>query len=523
MELGIRSTNRFLRDSSTLAAFSGLSVVFSLVADVILLARLGFEKSLDAYSVAYVIPSILMSATLVASNSTLVPLFAQNLCDNSDKPQQDCDEFFSSIVSLSIILGIGIFLAGLIFSPMVISLTAPGFDTQTRESAIRLSRVLYAVTGLMVLNRVCASLFYAFQRFAIPSALETVRTFSAVPIVLFLLPTLGVSAMVLGLAVGAFVQLLFLGIFVRRLGLVHYIPSISITKQVAKAGQTFWIPMIGLLLRHGTDIVERAFASYMVLGSVTIVAYANRITMVLANVFLGSFVLGSLPGLSGYAAIGDWDTFAQALRRAIRSVILVSSVLMVVVIVTAQPLVRFLTERADSNTVKLAQVLMIYTASLVFLGLSRIVQSYFYATLRARWVLVLFLSFTSMTVLFDLVLVPLLQVYGLAVSFLLSAIIVSLIGVILISRHTSRINWKAMLSFGLRTMGTTALAIGASSLVVYVLAAVTSINWLIVTAVCTLLSLVCYTVVADLLGIREVRDLIGYLKHLGHRKSQETI
>jgi putative peptidoglycan lipid II flippase len=122
---------------------------------------LGFEA--DAFSAALRIPNFLQNlfgeGVLSAS---FIPVYASLV---SRGEQKHADRVAGAVAALLGLVVSVIVLVGVIATPALIALIAPGFTGETRELTIRVVRILFPGAGLLVLSAWCLGVLNSHHRF----------------------------------------------------------------------------------------------------------------------------------------------------------------------------------------------------------------------------------------------------------------------------------------------------------------------------------------------------------------------
>jgi putative peptidoglycan lipid II flippase len=113
----------------------------------------GTSEVADAYRAALRIPNFLQNlfgeGVLSAS---FIPVYARLRAEKRDQEASQLAEAIFALLALttSVLVALGI-----VFTPILISLIAPGFKGETRELTIHLVRILFPGVGLLVFSAWC--------------------------------------------------------------------------------------------------------------------------------------------------------------------------------------------------------------------------------------------------------------------------------------------------------------------------------------------------------------------------------
>jgi putative peptidoglycan lipid II flippase len=143
-----------------------LSRIFGLVRQRALAHYLGLSSPADAFSAGFRIPNLLQNlfgeGVLSAS---FIPVYSRLLAKGeAEEARRVAGAVFAF---LSLILAV-VVLLGMLATPWLIDIIAPGFEGETRLLAIRIVRVLFPGMGLLALSAWCLGILNSHRRFFLP-------------------------------------------------------------------------------------------------------------------------------------------------------------------------------------------------------------------------------------------------------------------------------------------------------------------------------------------------------------------
>lgn len=216
-------------------------------------------------------------------------------------------------------------------------------------------------------------------------------------------------------------------------------------------------PLLGQVVRVVAGIGERALASTLPVGSVTVVAYADRIINTSERFIFRGFVISTID-----AGSSDRE---RSLRGPFRLVTLISIPIATVFLVLTRPLVAVVFGRGAfsiSDVQALATTLQMYGPAVVAIALTRIPFGLSYAKRRGGVILGFFLAFSVALIASEALLLYLglgLRSFGVGYTVAMSA---ALVWLLLLLRFESRhlLDWRdgvQILTVGVVTLLGTAL------------------------------------------------------------------
>ena len=289
------------RSASVVFAGILISRVLGLVRTTLFARYFGAGAEADAYNAAFKIPNavrnLLGEGTLSAS---FVPVYSRLLA-RSDAAGAKA---LAAAVLGFLLAGVSILtLVGIASAPFLTAVFAPGFDPVRAELTTRLTRVLFPMTGLMVVSGWCLGVQNSHRRFFWSYA--SAALWSVAQIVLLLwwgaaAQSLAQLAWWLAWAtlVGSVLQVgAQLPEVVRLVGVLR--PTLDrstdgLTTTLRNMGPV--IMALGVV--QISSLIDLQIASYLPLGAATNIAYASLIALLPVSLFGVSVAASSLPEFS---------------------------------------------------------------------------------------------------------------------------------------------------------------------------------------------------------------------------------
>src|SRR5215467_12623455 len=109
----------------------------------------GLEMEADAFTAGFRIPNFLQNLLGEgALSASLIPVYAALVARGDRK---EADRVAGAVASLLALVVSGLVLVGVLATPTLIEVIAPGFSGSTRDLAIVLVRILFPAVGLTVM------------------------------------------------------------------------------------------------------------------------------------------------------------------------------------------------------------------------------------------------------------------------------------------------------------------------------------------------------------------------------------
>jgi putative peptidoglycan lipid II flippase len=384
------------KSASIISGLTIVSRVTGFVRDVLIAQAFGTGAAAQAFFVAFKIPNMfrdLMGEG--AGNAAFVPVFCEYL---ERRPRREFLRLVHNVFLVICVSSSAVVCLGVIFSPFVIRLVAPGFleDATKFHLTILLNRILFPYLFLVTVSAFLMAVANACKSFAIPAA--TSIAFNVVMIAGLLVMTVMGSG-----------QILVLAWLTLAAGLAQVAVQLPSLKKLGvfflKGGWSAWpwreegVQKIGRLIGPrmvGTSIYQLNIFVDTIVGSLTFFAgegaiaaiyFANRIVQFPFSIFGVALSNAALPSLSGAHAKGDRDQLKKTLAFCLKAALIGLVPLTVGLVLFAWPLVRVVYQRGHFDvysTDVTARAVLFYSLGLFFYAGVRFLSHAFFAMQDTR-------------------------------------------------------------------------------------------------------------------------------------------
>jgi putative peptidoglycan lipid II flippase len=523
-----REKHSVARSAGVMAFFTLLSRIAGLVRDMVIAFSFGAASHADAFFVAFRIPNLLRRLVAEgALTASFLPVYVDHLENRGPREAERVANITFTLLAIVLAL---LTVAGIVFSPWIVRVFAPGFISmpETFHLTVRLNQICFPYIFFVSLVALCMGILNARGHFAAPAAS---------PILLNIFMILGALVVarlldppVLGLAVGVVLGGLF-QLLLQIPALVHMQvrvrPCFSFRDPAVRRIVRLFLPAaFGAAVYQLNLFVSNLLASFLPSGSISYLYYASRLLEFPLGVFGIALAQAAFPHLSRQSSRKDANRFQGIMDETLGLVTFICLPAAVGLVVLRVPITEILFQRGafDPEMVRCtAEALLCYTLGMWPIAAARILISAFYALQdTATPVKLSLVSFVANVVL-SLVLMGPLRHSGLALANSLS----SLLNVVLLfCWYRKRVgdwglNWVrgtgSKVALGCVGMGLSVWL--ATSLVVWG-AGGSTLHRAALLAFYLAVGLCSYLAVCRLLGVREIRALAGILAR-GRRAGTE--
>lgn len=336
-------------EGRTIARNAGIVMVLILISRLLGFVReraiadvFGLTWETDAFRAAFNIPDLMYSLLIGgAISSAFIPVFSEMLARGQDKDAWGMASTFINLISGALLV---LTILGVIASPWLAPLVAPGFDDAQLAFLTVLMRVMFPAVLFTALAGVGMGVHNSYQSFIMP-LLGPIMYNIAITLGAYVLgPTMGIMGMAVGTVAGAVINFLMQVPFVvtkaRRFPWRINWKHPGLRKVVKLMGPT----LIGLSIVQLNTIILTAMASTLTDGRITALNLANRLVQLPLGVFGMGMSMVIFPTMARLAAVGDMQQFRSTLTTGLRSILFITVPSAAGLVALREPVVRLLFE-----------------------------------------------------------------------------------------------------------------------------------------------------------------------------------
>lgn len=386
------------RTSVTLGAVNLAVKPISLLKEIYVASVFGTSALMDSFSIALGIPNLIVALLGSPVAAAFTPIFMQ------ERAQQRGTEFFRRVFGAVALVAFAASLAVVALRAPLSALAAPGLSGAGRMDVAGVLLLLSPYLTLQVLAEFQLDVLAALRRFVQGTAWRILIPLATMAALLLLGPT--IRSMSIGLGVGAALVALTASVSLHRAGL-RGIALPRRTRSMKQMERQVPVLMVSTVLLQLNLFIDRLMASTLPEGSVASLAYAYRLLMFVAIVFVSPFGQLLLTHFSEQCARGEWKGLVRTTNRAMRSAMLALLPICIFGISYAVDCVNFIYLRGEfssESAVMTASAFAAYLPSILVLGTTLSLPRYFNATQRNRFMLLQTLIAVALNVLFNYIL-----------------------------------------------------------------------------------------------------------------------
>jgi putative peptidoglycan lipid II flippase len=359
-----------------------LSRISGFARDIIFASFLGTSAFASAFRGALRMPNVLQNllgeGTLSAS---FIPVYSR-LIERGD--DEAAGRLAGAIFALLFAVAGGLAIFGIVMAPVLVSVFLPGFTDEQREVTIMCTRIIFPMTGVLVLSAWALGILNSHRKFFVSYTAPVLWNAAMIAVLLVFGTRLDHRGLVIALAWGALIggalqfliQLPWILRVQRQLRPRWDVSSESSRTVIRNAGPA----IMGRGVVQLSGWADMFLASFLFEGAVAAIAYAQTFYMLPVSLFGMSIAAAELPELARGADQGD------ALRRRVSAGLRQMAVFVVPsaigYLVLGDYILALMYERGEfvrADTILVYLILGAYSLGLLASTASRLYSSAFFA------------------------------------------------------------------------------------------------------------------------------------------------
>jgi putative peptidoglycan lipid II flippase len=309
------------RSSSRNAVLVGSGILSSriigLIRERVFAHYFGNSDAADTFKAALKIPNLLQNLFGEgALSSSFIPVYANLLAAGKTEEAKRVARVIGTILALAMSV---LVLVGVLATPLLIDLIAPGFEGVKREFTIRMVRILFPAVGVLVLSAWCLGILNSHRHFFLPYAAPVLWNLAMIGALLGFGETRQsyplAEIVAWGSVIGSLLQFAVQLPSVFRLAGRFRFQWDTVSSSVRTVIRNFIPGAASRGVNQVSSYVDVTLASLLpTAGAVAALAYAQTIYMLPVSLFGMSISNAELPEMSSHTGSGA-DMAAALVRR----------------------------------------------------------------------------------------------------------------------------------------------------------------------------------------------------------------
>ncbi|MDD5427967.1 MAG: murein biosynthesis integral membrane protein MurJ [Candidatus Omnitrophica bacterium] len=505
------SKKNLIRSTGVIGFATATSRVLGFVRDIVIARFFGTAIFAQAFVIAFRIPNLLRDLVGEgAANSAIVPVLTDEL---TKKGKKDFFQLAQVILNIMFVVLLVLTVAGVLLSPLIVRLIAPGFsaDIEKFEITVKLTRILFPFLILVGLWAYAMGVLNSLRSFAAPAFGPSIMNLSMILCAVWFGENIfGLAA---GVLAGGFLQLAIQFPPLYANGWRPRLTAEFSHPQAKKIGLLLIPRSLGACVYQVNVFISTILASLSAIageGAVAALYYANRVWQLPLAIFGIALAQALLPMMSRHVALNEHDKLKDTLLFSLNVLFFILVPSSVGLIVFREPIIRVLFERGafTAYSTEITSIaLLFYAVGLVACGGIKVLVNTFYSMHDTMTPVKTALGSLLLNVVLSVILMFPMKLGGLALAASASAVFNFFALYILLSRRLGDFGTRAVIDSFIRvTLASIVMAIALQIVVIR------AVNFTFLTlAGSIIMGITVFLSASYIFGVKEMKDLLLWI------------
>ena len=382
------------KSAATVSVAVMCSRVLGLIREQVFAGLFGAGYAYDSFVVAFRIPNLLRD---LFGEGALSAAFVSVFSDyDANRSKEDTWRLASNVLCFFVVAISLITLLGMLFSDQIVALLAPDFGSVEGKAELTSTMTVIMMPFLLFISlaAVVMGILNTKNRFFIPALASSFFNLGSIiggTALAFILPKYGYPAIVgmaFGTLIGGFLQLGVQVPVLKKVGF-RFTPVLNLSDPGLRRVLKLMIPAtIGLSATQINIFINTNFASSCAEGSVSWLNYAFRLVQLPIGLFGVAISIAALPVLARQASTNNLDQMRTTFVSSLTMVFCLTVPATIGLIILAEPIIRVIFERGAftaADTQATAIALSLYGVGLFAYSANKVIVPVYYAINATRY------------------------------------------------------------------------------------------------------------------------------------------
>lgn len=404
-----------------LIAISAFAKIFGLFREIVLSYFYGASSISDAYIISLTIPSVLFLIIGEGINKTYIPTFKMaEIRETEDEAIN-----YSNQINISLLLfsALVVFIT-VVFTQQIIRMFAYGFDEDTMNSAILLTRISVFSVFFIITSDILIGFLQVKRKFSIVNIIGI--PLNVVNIIFIIISAkFGLVYLAIGQVLATILQVLFLIIVALRAGYSFRFGFASY--RYLQHSLRNAIPVItGKSVHQINKLVDKTIASGIIVGGISTLSYANRINILIQTIFVNPISMVMYTEVSEITQKGQVNLAIESIRSYFLQILIIVIPIVFGGLVVGDSLISVIYYRGAFDIMSLqmtAKIFKLYLIGAIGVALREIQANIFFANHNTKTPMINAVVSLILNIILNLILSFFWGLQGIALATSISAFV----------------------------------------------------------------------------------------------------
>ncbi len=415
-----------MKQSLILMLMTIFTKIFGLLREVSLSYVYGTSEIADAFLVSFFIPSIIINSITIGIATGFIPTYSKIIAEG---PREEGDRFLNKVASLTLLISLGLTILGILFSKNLLRIIAVGLDENTMEMAVYFVQMVMTSLIVNALGGVYTGYLHVNNQFSI-TVLNKIVMNMLIILFLFLSIGFGYKFLGIGTAIGMSAQYLIFIPYLKDLGHKFKVDFDFKDKSLVEL-KNIALPFLLIVVLNDLNlIVDKAVASTLHSGSISVLNYSSNIQDFVSGVIIVSIITTKYPEMSRNIADKREDLLDKTFNETLKLTLFLVIPAAFGIIVYCKEIIGLLFLRGAfnySDLILTSKTLFYYAFGLIGIALTIISQRVFFAKRQTRVPIIVSVVSVVINLVLNISLSKIFGIMGLPISTSITMLICGLV------------------------------------------------------------------------------------------------
>lgn len=420
-----------------------ISKIFGFLRDIILSYFYGASRVSDAYLISLTIPEVVFGFVTMGISTSYIPIYSTI---SKNKGEKHSLRFTNNLINAVLVLSGLFIIIAFIFTPQLVQLFASGFDNETVDLAVSLTRISLFSIFFSAMIALLSSYLQIKENFEIPALIGFPLNIITVFSIILSFYT-NVYVLGFGILIAVIFQVIILIPSVIKNGF-RYQFILDFKDENLKRMILIAVPVIiGVSVNQINILVDRTVASNIAVGGISALNYAYTLVFFVQSLFVLPITQIMYPNISKMVADKNYTKMKATINESISLISLFVIPASFGTILFARPVVQLLFGRGNFDmdaTVMTSQALAFYGIGIIGFAMREVLSRSFYSMQDTRTPMINASIGVTINVVLNFILSYYLGIGGLALSSSISAIVTSGLLIIQLRKKIGKLGLRAV-------------------------------------------------------------------------------
>jgi putative peptidoglycan lipid II flippase len=412
----LKNYQKAASDASIMTFTNIMNGLLALVPPILVAAIFGLKSITDAYFMAI---SIILILSKLLELGPLSKIYVSILSEYITSNREKLEKVISNFININIVFFGIVSILLILICPAIVSLIAPGFDTQTKMQTIRMTRILIPTIISTSLSGLFVSVLHSFKKFSFPAICQPIPILVVALIAILGLKRFGIISLIWGSFLGKILYSIFLYIGVRKIGLkysfIFNFRAIELKKTIKLVSSFF----ISSAFEQGKTFVQSFLASWLPGGSFSALAYGRKLRSYVLNYLYETIPTIIYPSLAKEYTLDNRKKIRHLVIRGSRMSAFVMFPLLILMFVLCRQIIIILFQRGNFGEVatnNVTIVSMVLLAGMFPGAITVLFRRTLFAMQETKWINIARIITQLITIILSIIFFRLFGLFGLALA-----------------------------------------------------------------------------------------------------------